>query len=63
MRLIGLMSGTSVDSIDAACVEIDGAPGAYCITMRSFVSHPWHPELRTAILDTCRSDAPLRGLR
>jgi anhydro-N-acetylmuramic acid kinase len=60
MRLIGLMSGTSVDSIDAACVEIDGEPGAYCITLRSYVSQPWEPALRSAILDTCWPDAPLQ---
>lgn len=44
---IGLMSGTSADGIDAAIVETDG------ISLRStgaFVTHPYPPELRAAIL-------------
>ncbi len=59
MRLIGLISGTSVDSIDAACVEIEGEAGNYRIALCSYVSHPWNPQLRSAILDVCRPDAPM----
>lgn len=62
MRLIGLMSGTSVDSIDAACVEIDGTPGQHSITLISFVSHPWPEGLRSLILNVCRADAPLQHI-
>jgi anhydro-N-acetylmuramic acid kinase len=44
---IGLMSGTSADGIDAAIIETDG------ISLRStgaFVTHPYPPETRSAIL-------------
>jgi len=60
MRLIGLMSGTSVDSIDAACVEIEGGPGQYTVDLISYTSNPWDPAMRSAILDACRTDAPLQ---
>src|SRR5437899_11379 len=60
MRIIGLMSGTSADGIDAALVEIAGAPGRYEWTLHAFVGVPWPPALRAAILDACRADAPLQ---
>src|SRR5690348_1171245 len=62
MRIIGLMSGTSADGIDAALVEIDGEPGQYAWTLRAFVCVPWPPALRTAILDACRADAPIQAV-
>jgi anhydro-N-acetylmuramic acid kinase len=56
--LIGLMSGTSVDGIDAALVEM--ASSAPRITTRAFLCRPWPEGLRRRILDLCRPDAPLR---
>jgi anhydro-N-acetylmuramic acid kinase len=54
------MSGTSVDSIDAACVEIEGSPGEHKLELRSFTANEWDPKLRCAILELCRDDAPLQ---
>ena len=46
MRVIGLMSGTSLDGVDAALLETDGAllarPGAS-------LTHPFPPALRTCL--------------
>jgi anhydro-N-acetylmuramic acid kinase len=60
MRIIGLMSGTSADGIDAALVEIERPQGRWRWALRAFVCVPWSPPLRAAILDLCRADAPLR---
>jgi anhydro-N-acetylmuramic acid kinase len=54
------MSGTSVDSIDAASVEVEGEPGDYSITLVSFVSVPWEPGLRSVILNSCHKDVSLQ---
>lgn len=62
MRLIGMLSGTSVDGIDAACVEIEGEPGAYHLQLAGFHCEPWSLELRAVILDACRPDAPLQKI-
>lgn len=42
---IGLMSGTSMDGIDAALVELDGTPA-----LRSHVHQPFPPQLRDTLL-------------
>ena len=59
MRLIGMLSGTSVDGIDAACVEIAGDPGGYSIHLAAFHCTPWPDALRAAIIDACRPNTPL----
>ena len=38
---IGLMSGTSADSIDAACVRLEGAPPRLSWELLSFVTCPF----------------------
>ena len=38
MLALGLMSGTSLDGVDAALIEIDGEPGAIEWRLRSFLS-------------------------
>jgi anhydro-N-acetylmuramic acid kinase len=43
---IGLMSGTSVDAIDAVLVDFT----AQEIDLKATYSHPWSPELRAALL-------------
>lgn len=60
MLLIGLMSGTSVDGVDSALVEITGAPPNLEWRLLAFRCHSWEPELRAEILDSCRPDAPLQ---
>ncbi|MCS6775152.1 MAG: anhydro-N-acetylmuramic acid kinase [Chloroherpetonaceae bacterium] len=60
MKIIGLMSGTSVDGIDAALLEIHGAPPELHWRLLAFVCVPWEPVLRHAILDVCRPDAPVQ---
>ena len=49
MRVIGLMSGTSVDGIDAAAVDITGAPPHVTATLRAFTSVPFSEEQRDQI--------------
>ncbi|HEU5162837.1 MAG TPA: anhydro-N-acetylmuramic acid kinase, partial [Thermoanaerobaculia bacterium] len=45
-RVIGLMSGTSVDAIDAALVEISGTTPHTVVELRAFTSLPFPPEIR-----------------
>ncbi|HEY3269238.1 MAG TPA: anhydro-N-acetylmuramic acid kinase [Armatimonadota bacterium] len=50
-RLIGLMSGTSVDGIDAAAVVIHGAGDAIRTELAGFVTIPMDPALTGAVHD------------
>ncbi len=50
MIVIGLMSGTSTDGIDAAVVELTGAPPALKAELRGFTYVPYTPEQRARIL-------------
>jgi anhydro-N-acetylmuramic acid kinase len=57
MRVIGLISGTSVDGIDGALVEVEGQ--GYNLTL-GFVEGqiwPYPPELRQRILQVCAGGA------
>ena len=49
MLILGLMSGTSVDGIDAAIVDVTGAPPALTVRLRHFTTIPFTPEQREAI--------------
>jgi anhydro-N-acetylmuramic acid kinase len=49
MIAIGLMSGTSLDGVDAALVELRPAEHGYAIELRRFATTPFDPEL-TALL-------------
>lgn len=51
MKVVGLMSGTSVDGIDAALVEIDGAPPSLSVDLLSFAFVPFDPGQRTRIFE------------
>ena len=49
MRVIGLMSGTSLDGIDAAIVRIDGAAHDPDWSLELFHSTPYSAEQRARI--------------
>lgn len=53
---IGLMSGTSADSIDAACVRLEGAPPRLDWELLSFVTLPMTPALRQEIFAAFRPE-------
>lgn len=53
---IGLMSGTSADSIDAACVRIEGAPPRLDWELLSFITLPMTAELRQEIFAAFRPE-------
>jgi anhydro-N-acetylmuramic acid kinase len=57
-RVIGLMSGTSVDGIDAALVEISGAEADLSATLIAADTYAYEPSLRQQILEVC-SGQPL----
>ena len=59
--VVGLMSGTSVDGVDAALVRIAGSGRQTQITPVAFITHPILPALREQILTLCHGggDAPL----
>ena len=54
--VIGLMSGTSVDGIDAALVRIRGAGPGVQITTEHFAVYPFAPEARQAIFSLFRPE-------
>lgn len=49
--IVGLMSGTSADGIDAALVRVEGDVAAPVVTVEAFQTRPWNPDMRAAILD------------
>jgi len=53
MLVIGLMSGTSVDGIDAVLVEITGEPVAPKVELLTGKTYPYPDSLRSLILDVC----------
>src|SRR2546421_12017722 len=57
MILIGLMSGTSADGIDAALVEISGAGRRTRVKLLHFLSIPYASNVRAAILRLCEPEA------
>ncbi len=53
MRVIGLMSGTSVDGIDAALVEISGTTLDLRVELLAGATYPYPENLRSQILAVC----------
>ena len=50
-RVIGLMSGTSLDAIDAAMVRITGHGTEAKVKLEHFSSYPFPPKIRSAVRD------------
>jgi anhydro-N-acetylmuramic acid kinase len=57
LRVIGLMSGTSMDGVDAALAEIEGSAEAPRVTLLAFVTVPYPDELRAEIRSAASGDA------
>lgn len=53
MKIIGLMSGTSVDGIDAALTEVSGEGYAIKAELIKGVTYPYSEEVRSQILSLC----------
>ncbi len=51
MLVIGLISGTSADAIDAALCEIHGAPPSISLEVRASRTHPFPPDMQPRILE------------
>ena len=56
IRAVGLISGTSMDGIDAAAVEIAEGPPLRA-TLRAYALYPYPAAIRTALLEVCRAGA------
>lgn len=57
LTLVGLMSGTSVDGIDAAVVTVEGSGREAHIECVGYCCHPFQPEVRGALLEMASPDA------
>jgi anhydro-N-acetylmuramic acid kinase len=55
-RIIGLMSGTSLDAIDAAMVRIRGHGAGAQVRLEHFRSFPFPPKIRGAVRDLFRPE-------
>jgi anhydro-N-acetylmuramic acid kinase len=53
MRVAGLMSGTSVDGVDAAIIDIDNEK----VSVQAFDTFPYSAELRRDILQLCGAES------
>jgi anhydro-N-acetylmuramic acid kinase len=49
--VVGLMSGTSADGIDAALIRVGGAGATTRVETVAFVKRPYPPEVRATILE------------
>lgn len=57
MKVIGLMSGTSVDGVDAALVEITGQGATIEVTLIAAETYPYPEALQAEILAVCGGKA------
>jgi anhydro-N-acetylmuramic acid kinase len=57
MRVIGLISGTSVDGVDAALVDLAGTTHDLKVELIAGETYPYPPDLREQILSVCHGQA------
>lgn len=62
LRVIGLISGTSADGIDAAAVDVTRRPEGVNVRTLATLTDEFNPEQRRRVLDLCRHDAPLESI-
>lgn len=55
-RIIGLMSGTSADGIDAALVRLSGTGRTTKAHLEAFVTLPFAGDIRQRVLDVCHGE-------
>jgi anhydro-N-acetylmuramic acid kinase len=62
MRVMGLMSGTSMDGIDAAIINIDAGadPESISVELEAFAVTPYPADVRTALMELVAGDGPRR---
>lgn len=60
MRVVGIMSGTSVDGIDVAVAELHGAPNRATLAVQqlAFMTVPWEPVIRQHIFGLFKEMVP-----
>lgn len=58
MKVVGLMSGTSMDAIDAALLELDGTPADAEWTLLAFRSEPYSDDRRGLIKECVERGTP-----
>ena len=55
-HIIGLMSGTSVDAIDAALVRVSGPPEHPAVRLLAFVTLPYPSAVRRRLLQVASGE-------
>lgn len=55
LRIVGLMSGTSADGVDAALITVSGTGSDARFTLEHFVTVPYPSDIRESLLDAARN--------
>ncbi len=56
MQVVGLMSGTSLDGIDCALVQIAGRPPTLSVRLEAFATYPYDEDQRCRLARLCAAD-------
>jgi anhydro-N-acetylmuramic acid kinase len=62
MVVAGIMTGTSVDAIDIAICDIQRKGDRDTVSLRSFLTRPFHPETHAAIMDALAGASTMEAL-